>query len=356
MPKVAILLPVFNGERYLAAAIDSVLAQSFEDFELLIADDVSTDNSAQIIAKYAQIDRRIKSWKNTENKGLFGNYNQCLSRASGQYIKPFAQDDLIEPEMLAHMVAVLDADKNLVLASCARRCVDDQGNETEVLREFADTVEFDFNQVIKDNLVTLRNRIGEPSAVIFRQEFAGDGFDDSFYHLGDIEYWFRIIEHGKYIYVNEVLCSFRQHAASTTSKNAKGLRFALDMVRLGNKYVSHIEQAGLSEEGYLRLVAETTASHLKYLSRHKGVCLADLLAVEHETPEQAIEDLKVFKKILFYALLIAGETIEENGALKEEWQADRYRLEDNIAKLFESRSWKITTPLRNAVKALRTQI
>jgi glycosyltransferase involved in cell wall biosynthesis len=353
LPKVTILLPVYNGERYLAAAIESALNQSYSDFELLIADDASTDSSAKIIEKYGLSDSRIKTWRNDANKGLFGNYNECLRRSGAQYVKPFAQDDLLEPKALASMVSLFESDGQLALVSCARRCIDAQGREIKVLRELRGQDELGFDEVLADNLLNLTNKIGEPSAVMFRREYAANGFDETFYHLGDIEYWFRIIEHGKYRYLDEVLCSFRQHSGSTTSKNAKGLRFALDMLRLGGKYRTFLDRTGLTDDAYARLVAEATAAHLKFLTRHKGVSLQDLLTVEHTTTDSARSDLEGFKELLFYALLIAGETMEENYALKKEWEAERNRLEDQLAKLLKSRSWKLTVPLRGAVKVLR---
>jgi len=354
MPKVAILLPVFNGELYLREAIESVLSQTYTDFEFLIADDASIDSSKGIINDFAKRDARIKAWTNSRNKGLFGNYNECLQRAEAEYIKPFAQDDLLDPTMLELMVPLLDKDPELALVSCARRCVDEQGRERKILREFKENTKLTFDQVLKDNLLNLKNGIGEPTTVLFRKNYAGAGFDESFYHLGDIEYWFRVIERGKYLYFDQVLCSFRQHDDSTTSKNSKGLRFALDMVHLGRKYRTFLEQIGLTEENYSWLVARATATHVKFLSRHKGASLKDLLSVEHETPESAMRDLAGFKELLFYSLLIAGETIEENYALKQEWEAERNRLEDEIAKLMKSRSWQITKPLRGATKALRS--
>ncbi len=96
-PQVSVCLPVFNGERFLSAAIESTLAQSEPHFELLISDDASTDASWQIIQEYARSERRIKCWQNQSNLGLFKNYNVCMEQASGEYIKLFAQDDLLEP-------------------------------------------------------------------------------------------------------------------------------------------------------------------------------------------------------------------------------------------------------------------
>jgi glycosyltransferase involved in cell wall biosynthesis len=98
-PRVSICLPVFNGESFLPAAIESVLSQSFSDFELIIVDDCSTDRSLQIIKSYAALDSRIRYSANTEKAGLFGNYNRCIEMSCGEYVKPFAQDDILHSDM-----------------------------------------------------------------------------------------------------------------------------------------------------------------------------------------------------------------------------------------------------------------
>jgi glycosyltransferase involved in cell wall biosynthesis len=120
-PKVSVCLPVFNGARYLEAAIESVLSQTHENWELLIADDVSTDESSAIIGKYAKQEPRIVSWRNERNKGVCANYNDCITRAGGALIKFVAQDDILEPNAIERMVAVLSENPTVSLVSCAKR-------------------------------------------------------------------------------------------------------------------------------------------------------------------------------------------------------------------------------------------
>ena len=93
LPKVSVLIPVYNGGRHLAECLDSILAQNFQDLEILIADDGSSDNSAEIIKTFAARDVRIRWWKNPRNLGLAGNSNACLHEARGEYVKFVHQDD-----------------------------------------------------------------------------------------------------------------------------------------------------------------------------------------------------------------------------------------------------------------------
>jgi teichuronic acid biosynthesis glycosyltransferase TuaG len=346
-------LPVYNGEQYLKDAIESALRQTFQNFELLVSDDCSRDASSEIIRTCAENDPRIKHWRNSKNLGLFENYNEAMRHARGKYIKLYAQDDFWDETILSRELEMLVARENIALVSCARRIVDENGHELRVVRERSCETVMSYDEVLKENLLGLKNTIGEPSTVMFARDHIGDGFDKTLYHLGDIEYWFRVIGKHQYLYLDEVLCSFRTHSRSTTSTNAKGLRFALDMIKLGKRYRKFLEEIGVDEEMYSRLVAEATATHVKYLSRKRSISLQELLSVKNESIESMKEDLDGFKEILFYALLTAGETLEENYALKREWEFERNKLENDIAMLLKSKSWKVTLPLRGAMKILR---
>lgn len=114
-PRVSIGLPVYNGERYLAAAIESVLAQTYTDFELIIADNASTDGTEAICRDYAARDSRVRYRRNPQNLGAAPNYNLVFALARGAYFKWMAHDDLIAPTYLERCVAQLDADPRVVV-------------------------------------------------------------------------------------------------------------------------------------------------------------------------------------------------------------------------------------------------
>ena len=108
VPKVSIGLPVYNGERFLARAIDSHLAQTFTDFELVITDNCSTDATEQIGREYAEKDPRVRYLRNEENLGAVGNFQRAFEETSGPYFRWAAHDDFLEPEYLERTVGVLD--------------------------------------------------------------------------------------------------------------------------------------------------------------------------------------------------------------------------------------------------------
>jgi glycosyltransferase involved in cell wall biosynthesis len=110
-PKVISGLPVYNGQKWLGAAIESHLAQTYEDFQLVIADNGSTDATADICADYASRDKRIKIFRSPENRGILWNHRRVMDaiESPDQYFRWAAADDIMEPGLLAAMVAVLDS-------------------------------------------------------------------------------------------------------------------------------------------------------------------------------------------------------------------------------------------------------
>lgn len=101
-------MPVYNGERYLAEAIESLLAQTFRDFELIVADNASTDATPEMVREYARRDSRVRLCRADVNGGLAWNYSRLVDLASGEYFKWAAHDDLCAPQFLARLVDTLD--------------------------------------------------------------------------------------------------------------------------------------------------------------------------------------------------------------------------------------------------------
>ncbi len=129
VPKVSVGLPVYNGARYLADTLDCLLAQTYDDFELIIVDNASTDETQAMCQAYADRDSRIRYYRNDENIGAAANYNRAFDLARGDYFKWSAADDLLEPTFLACCVDVLDQHQDVILAFTRTIAIDDNGNE-----------------------------------------------------------------------------------------------------------------------------------------------------------------------------------------------------------------------------------
>lgn len=134
MARITIGLPVFNGEKFLRETLDSLLAQTYSDFELLISDNGSTDGTKQMCEEYAAKDRRVKYYREDVNRGATWNYNRLVGLAHGEYFKWAAHDDLCAPTFLEKCIAVLDRDSTVVLCHTLDVDIDEQGHEVDARR------------------------------------------------------------------------------------------------------------------------------------------------------------------------------------------------------------------------------
>ena len=130
-PLVSIGLFLYNGDRFLEAAIESFLNQTLKDFELIISDNCSTDRSDEICRRYAAQDSRIRYYRNERNMGAGWNIRRVYELATGKYFKQAAHDDMIQPDYLRQCVDALEADESLVLAHSLTRVIDENGQFIE---------------------------------------------------------------------------------------------------------------------------------------------------------------------------------------------------------------------------------
>ena len=131
-PRVSIGVPVYNGENYLTETLDSILAQTFTDFELIISDNASTDRTEAICRKYAAQDHRIRYLRSASNLGAARNYNRVFELARGEYFKWNGHDDPLAPLFLQRCVEVLDQDPGVVLCFARNRAIDERGQDYDV--------------------------------------------------------------------------------------------------------------------------------------------------------------------------------------------------------------------------------
>ena len=126
-PKVSIAMPVYNGELFLADAIESHLAQTYEDFELVICDNASDDDTPAIAERYCNKDSRVRYRRNDSNVGANQNFNIGFRETTGEYLRWAAGDDTVEPTYLERTVAVLDSRPDVVLAHAKSNAIDRYG-------------------------------------------------------------------------------------------------------------------------------------------------------------------------------------------------------------------------------------
>jgi len=137
-PLISIGLPVFNGERYLKNAIESILGQSFKDFELIICDNASTDDTEDICRHYAAKDKRIRYMRNPQNKGSAFNFNKVFWEAKGKYFRWNCYDDYIHPDLLKICLEYMQNNPGAVLYYSRAIMIDQDSNVTELYTDKMD--------------------------------------------------------------------------------------------------------------------------------------------------------------------------------------------------------------------------
>lgn len=215
-PIVTVLMPVFNSGMYLKAAIDSVLAQSFADFELLLINDGSTDDSESIIQTYN--DHRIRAFYNEKNSGLIATLNRGISLARGIYIARMDADDICLPQRLALQVAFLEQHPEISFVATTIKLIDEAGRErgTWDLDQQTTTP-----QSIRATLPQ-KNCIAHPTAMGRTEAFRKYGYNAAQLHTEDYDLWLRVLNSGANIgKIKEPQLLYRQHSASVTSAKLK---------------------------------------------------------------------------------------------------------------------------------------
>ena len=234
-PKVSVCIPVRNGGDFLPRAVDSVLQQSFDDYELIIVDNCSTDGTVKWIEDKLQAAPKIRFYRNATNLGLVGNFNTCLAYAKGEYVKFLCADDLLLPESVRRMSDALNADPSVVLVTGGRKLIDESGATITTQRYAAKNVRLPGAEVI-NRCIFGKNYIGEPSAVMFRRNAAQRGFQESLPHLMDLEMWFYLLEQGPMVSLADEVCAVRQYTGQMSQQNIKSGALIDDNVRLFDAY------------------------------------------------------------------------------------------------------------------------
>ncbi len=135
IPTLSIGLPVYNGEDFVAEALDSILNQTFQDFELIIADNASTDRTAEICQAYADKDNRISYHRSDKNLGAAWNYNRAFELSTGKYFKWSAHDDLCKPTYFEQCIDILEKDSSIVLCYANTTVINPAGEPTSTYTE-----------------------------------------------------------------------------------------------------------------------------------------------------------------------------------------------------------------------------
>ncbi|MCI8574501.1 MAG: glycosyltransferase [Oscillibacter sp.] len=225
MTDVTVVLPVYNGSQYLSQAIESILAQTFQNWELIIVDDCSADSSLKIAEGYAQRDNRIQIIHNAENQKLPRSLNIGFANAKGKYLTWTSDDNLYQSRALEVMVSFLDTHPEYGLVYCDMEYIDESGNV------ISNTQKSSHNLYLSDCV---------GACFMYRREVAETvgGYDPNKFLVEDYDYWLRISFQYSIGRVPELLYSYRHHSGNMTA--VYGKRIASKVFDLLLEYLDKI--------------------------------------------------------------------------------------------------------------------
>lgn len=214
-PLVSVCIPVYNGARYLPEAIDSVLAQSFKDYELIVVDNNSCDETASIVRSYN--DEHIYYHKNPKTLTMAENWNKCISLCLGKYICLLHADDRFQVDHLNNMTNIMEKDPEIGLAFSASNIIDSSG------KLISQSVPFSNNYIVPGidefQKHVLGNYIFCPSVIVRQSAYTKvGGFHGELRHLLDWDMWLRLeVSVERVAYIAQPLVDYRIHEKSATS-------------------------------------------------------------------------------------------------------------------------------------------
>jgi len=280
-PLVSVLIPSYNTSPYIEACLRSVLDQTHRNLEVVIADDVSTDGTYELLTHVAAADTRVRLLRNETNLGNIANFQQLMGLASGKYVNFVCCDDVLLPESLARKVALLEGQPEVAIAATQKIVIDTQGQPIADRNEYIwthtpfgsqrGTYVIDGYEAGNSMLVDINNWIGEPTAVMYRNGLLSASDPNVIGSVRparnvDFVWWLQLMAGSKLGYINEALSCFRHRAGQTSKQAALVPDLTLswfDIVR-GAKNAGYLESPELEVKALAR-VADHIQSRLPQL-------------------------------------------------------------------------------------------
>jgi len=233
----SIVMCVYNTEKYLRQAVESVLNQTLSDFEFLILDDASTDNSYEILKKYEKKDNRIKLYRNEQNSGFTKSLNKIISHAKTEYILKMDSDDISHPQRAGKMYSILEKEPDIALVSHGYEKIDENG------KAIGKQVGIEAPEIIREGLLGVS---GLGGAFMFRRSayIEVGGVDERYRYAQDYDFELKLSERWKVYSVPETLYQHRVHENAISQKNIAERKELDDEIReAALKRISEHERA-----------------------------------------------------------------------------------------------------------------
>lgn len=214
-PRVSIVVPAYNNGEFIEATMESILAQTFDDFEVIVADHSSTDDTWDKLQPFAQ-DARMRLLTTPAGGGAPANWSRVTDEATGELIKLVCGDDLITPDCLAEEVAAIDSAAGIVLVSCKRDLIDARGNPVTKARGLGGlSGRVEGREAARRAVMAGTNIFGEPGCVLMRRDAleAAGGWADTEPYVIDQQTFCNVLMAGDFYAVPKSLASFRMSAS-----------------------------------------------------------------------------------------------------------------------------------------------
>lgn len=214
---ISIVLPTYNGEKYIKEAVTSILCQTYEDWELIVVDDCSTDHTPQILESLQKQDKRIRVLHNEQNKKLPASLNIGFAEASGEYLTWTSDDNKYESNALEVMLAVLHKEPDIDIVYAYYDLIDADGKVISDQRHTEKLEKDDINQIMENTEEGIENWVG--ACFLYRREVQErlGGYDETLFLAEDFDFWLRALRHFQYKQIRQSLYQYRYHPASLTS-------------------------------------------------------------------------------------------------------------------------------------------
>jgi glycosyltransferase involved in cell wall biosynthesis len=272
VPLISVLMPSYNHEKYIAESIESVLSQTVSDLELIIVDDASTDNSRDVIKRYARDEGRIKPIYHEKNMGIARTLNDAFDSAGGTFLAWTASDDLWLPKKLEIQLPVLKRDDNLVVWGDAY-IIDSQGVCTgekaskKYLSRYKKKSGNIFLSLFNGNYVIGQTRL------IKRSNTTGIRFDESYKYVNDYKFEIEIASRYQYYFIDAVLAKYRIHDSNSIYSDTNG--WVNDWMRFTDELLStYAAELPSSAKAHILLMKSLAFQKLCNNEREKKYTLA----------------------------------------------------------------------------------
>ena len=275
-------MPLFNGEKYLKQAIESILRQTYINFEFIIIDDASTDTSLEILEQYN--DPRIRLVKNDNNEGITKSLNRGLTIANGEYIARMDADDISLPNRFLEEVIFLDNNPDIVMVGTARELIDEYGVR---IRDVIPKKDPNFQDICNLNPF-------QHSSIMIRKSILLEfgGYNELFLSAEDCALWLRIVKKYKVSNIQKILCKLRIHNESITVKKfEQQALYNILAIRIATNQITDIDIKSIHQFGI---------NYLKdKLCRKEKIYLLHNLAEFHRKNDNFKEAQKIYLQIFF---------------------------------------------------------